>query len=185
LVPILDRNTALPDCPLPIPAAPAATPAAAPTPAPQRPPPVDPSVLAVRFWQTIPLPVPHPTIPPGYAVTGKPAYLVTAGTMTPAAYSRATPLGQLTIHAHGSYLVDWGDGTSPIWTGPYDRAGLPYPNGTIVHTYDNVGAFTVTVEEVWTATWTLGHTAGTLDALHTAGTIAGFPVKQIQAVITG
>ncbi|MCU4184239.1 hypothetical protein K6U06_07690, partial [Acidiferrimicrobium sp. IK] len=35
----------------------------------------NPAVLATQFWQTIPLPTPKPTLPPGYAITGKPAYL--------------------------------------------------------------------------------------------------------------
>jgi hypothetical protein len=146
---------------------------------------VNPVMLAVQFWQTIPLAVPKPTIPPGYAITGKPAYLVTDGTLEPGAYQRATPLGRLTIIAHGSYLVDWGDATSPTWTGPYDREGRGYPNGTIAHTYDNVGTVTVTVEESWSATWTLGAAGGVLAALHTTATIADFPVRQIQALITG
>jgi len=146
---------------------------------------VDPATLAVRFWQTIPLPVPHPTIPPGYAVTGKPAYLVTNGTLSPHPYQRPTPLGPLTITAHGKYLVDWGDGTLPTWTGPYDSEGLAYPNGNISHTYDNTGTVTVTIQEVWTATWTLGDATGTLRTLHTTAVITGFQVRQIQAVITG
>jgi hypothetical protein len=139
----------------------------------------------VQFWETIPLPVPRAVIPPGYAITGKPAYLVTTGTLAPPSYQHATPLGLLSIRAHASYQVDWGDGTSPLWAGPYTDEGLPYPDGTISHTYDNVGTVTVTVQEDWTATWALGNASGTLNALHTTATIAGFPVRQIQAVITG
>jgi hypothetical protein len=149
------------------------------------PPPIDPATLAVRFWQTIPLPAPHPEIPPGYAITGKPAYLVTNGTLNPAPYQRPTPLGPLTISAHGSYLIDWGDSTSPTWTGPYGQEGRSYPNGNIFHTFDNAGRVTVTVQEVWTATWRLGAATGVLTALRTTATIAGLPVQQIQAVITG
>jgi hypothetical protein len=148
-------------------------------------PPIDPATLAVQFWQTIPLPVPHPSIPPDYAITGKPAYLVTDGTVAPARYQRPTPLGSLVITARGSYLVDWGDGTLPIWTGPYPHEGAPYPDGSIVHTYDNIGSVTVTVREVWTATWALGPAHGTLNSLETTATIAAFPVTQLQAVITG
>jgi hypothetical protein len=148
-------------------------------------PPINPAALAVQFWQTIPLPVPHPSIPPGYAITGKLAYLVTSGPVAPTRYQRTTPLGPLTITARGSYLIDWGDGTLPTWTGPYDYEGGPYPDGKIFHTYDNVGTVTVTVRELWTATWALGPAHGDLTALHTTATIAGFPVQQLQAVITG
>jgi hypothetical protein len=131
------------------------------------------------------LPVPRPSIPPGYAITGKIAYLVTHGTVAPARYQRNTPLGILTITARGSYLVDWGDGTLPTWTGPYHEEGGPYPNGRIFHTYDNTGTVTVTVREAWTASWALGPASGVLAALQTTATVAGFPVRQLQAVITG
>jgi hypothetical protein len=147
-------------------------------------PPINPATLAVRFWQTIPLPVPKPAIPPGYAITGKAAYLVTNGTLAPAPYQQPTPLGPLTITARGSYLIDWGDGTLPTWTGPYRQEGRAYPNGTIFHTYDNTGTLTVTVREVWTAAWALGPATGALNTLQTTATIAAFPVDQLQAVIT-
>ncbi len=146
---------------------------------------MDPGELAIQFWQTIPLPVPHPSIPPDYAITGMPAYLVTDGTLAPAPYQRQTPLGPLSITAHGSYLIDWGDGTSPTWSGPYQQEGLPYPNGKVVHTYDNVGTVTVTVQEVWTATWRLGAATGKLTTLRTTATIPDFAVRQVQAVLTG
>ena len=74
---------------------------------------MDPGELAIQFWQKIPLPVPHPSIPPNYAITGLPAYLVTDGTLAPAPYQRETPLDPLSITAHGSYVIDWEDGTSP------------------------------------------------------------------------
>jgi hypothetical protein len=138
----------------------------------------------VQFWRTIPLPVPHPSIPPGYAITGKLAYLVTDGTVAPARYEKPTPLGALSISARGSYLVDWGDGTFPTWTGPYGEEGGPYPDGLIFHTYDNTGSVTVTLREVWTATWALGSDHGVLAALQTTATVADFSVRQLQAVIT-
>jgi hypothetical protein len=72
-----------------------------------------------------------------------------------------------------------------MWTGPYPQEGRPYPDGTIFHTYDNTGSETVTVEEVWTATWSLGPAHGELQALRTTASIAGFQVQQIQAVVTG
>ncbi len=146
---------------------------------------IDPGELAVQFWQTIPLPVPHPSIPPNYAVTGMPAYLVTNGTLAPSPYQRQTPLGPLRITARGSYLVDWGDSTSPDWAGPYKYEGRPYPDGNISHTYDNVGTVTVTVQEVWTATWRLGAASGQLTELRTTATIHNFEIKQVQSILTG
>jgi len=143
---------------------------------------VNPAVVAASFWETIPLPAPKPMVPPGYAITGKPAYLVTDGQVAPPAFHQQTVVGPLNISAKGVYEVDWGDGSV---TGPYTAEGLPYPNGNIAHTYDDVGSYTVTVIETWTATWSLGVAAGTLEQLHTQGVIDAFPVRQIQAVITG
>jgi hypothetical protein len=98
---------------------------------------------------------------------------------------RQTPLGPLYITARGGYLVDWGDGTAPTWAGPYEQEGRPYPNGNISHTYDNVGTVTVTVQEMWTATWRLGAASGQLMALRTTATIHDLQIKQIQSVLTG
>ncbi len=164
------------------PAAPAARPLAqprAPAAAPAPPPP-SPQTFAEQFWHTVHLPSPHPTIPPGYAITGKPAYLVTGGTTAPPAYTTPTFLGALRVVVHGTYHVQWGDGAS---SGPYTTEGLPYPDGNIQHTYDNVGSYTVTVTETWTATWSLGPVTGTLGQLQTAGAIPNFAVRQVQAII--
>jgi hypothetical protein len=145
---------------------------------------IDPVTLAVQFWRTIPLPVPKPAIPPGYAVTGKPAYLVTHGTVSPAPYVDNTPLGQLTIQAQGEYFVNWGDANPPSWSGPFAAEGQPWPHGQIAHTFDYVGTYTVTVEEQWSAVWHLAGATGHLTGLHTTATIPNFQVQQLQAVIT-
>lgn len=157
--------------------------AANPNPAAPRPAPIDPVTLAVQFWRTIPLPAPHPQIPPGYAITGKTAYLVTNGTTAPPVYTDNTPLGILTVQANGSYLIDWGDGTTPTWTGPYGQEGQPWPNGQITHVYENAGTYQVTVQEHWTATWRLAGATGTLAGLATTATIPAFRAEQLQAVI--
>ena len=145
---------------------------------------MDQAAFAVQFWKTIPLPVPRPAVPPGYAVTGKTAYLVTHGTTSPPPYTDKTPLGPLTITATGSYLVDWGDSYAPGWQGPYPTEGQPWPDGRITHTYDYVGRYTITVREQWTAAWHLAGLTGTLTGLQTTATIADFEVEQLQAVIT-
>jgi hypothetical protein len=86
--------------------------------------------------------------------------------------------------ATGSYLVNWGDGTAPTWAGPYGQEGGPYPNGGIVHTYDNTGFVTVTLDENWSADWTIGPFHGVLPDLRTVATIPNFRVSQLQAIIT-
>jgi hypothetical protein len=140
--------------------------------------------LAEQFWQTIPLPKPNPTIPPGYAITGKPAYLVTNGSLHPSPYTRATPLGQLVITATGSYDIDWGDSVPSSWAGPYGEEGQPWPDGQIFHTYDVAGTYNVVVRENWTASWVIGAAHGVLGDLHTEATIPAYQVKQLQAIIT-
>jgi hypothetical protein len=145
---------------------------------------IDPQLLAESFWKTVALPVPNPQVPPGYAITGMPAYLVTNSTTAPAPYVFATPLGQLRIDASGAYFVNWGDPRSPGWDGPFPFEGQPWPNGKISHTYDDVGSVTIVVREAWTATWHLGTATGTLGGLATTATIANYPIRQEQAVIT-
>ncbi len=82
----------------------------------------------------------------------------------------------------GSYTVDWGDKTPT--TGPYSTTGGSYPSGTITHTYDNTGLVSITVTERWQATWRIGGQGGHLHDLHTTGTLRGFRIGQVQAVIT-
>jgi hypothetical protein len=142
---------------------------------------LNPATLAQSFWQTIPLPVARPTVPPGWAITGKPAYLVTGGATRPAAFTEATPLGELSVQATGRYWVNWGQGGG--WSGPYAGEGRAWPNGTISYVYDNVGSVTITVRETWTATWSLGGAAGTLGGLQTTATIPAFPIRQVQPVL--
>ena len=145
---------------------------------------VNPTTIAVNFWNSIPLPVPAPRIPPGYALAGEPAYLVTGGTTNPAPFTESTPLGPLTVTATGSYMVDWGDPSQSGLSGPYAFEGTPYPNGQISHVYDNSGSYNVVVTENWTANWTLGGLSGQVGGLSTKATIASFQVKQLQTIFT-
>ncbi|MHB8506941.1 MAG: hypothetical protein ACYDEN_14690 [Acidimicrobiales bacterium] len=136
---------------------------------------------AAEYLYQIPLPSPRPSAPPGYGITGKLVYLM-AGDVEVVSRSFATPLGGLSITIQGSYSVAWGDGTT---TGPYGTPGGPWPTGTITHTYDVVGSYTIAVSETWTARWSLGGASGTLADLVTTGTIPAFAVRQIEAVQTG
>ena len=141
-----------------------------------------PGAVAAQFWANEgenPLLRPAPRIQPGYAVTGKTAYLETGGT-TAQVFSDPTGGGVLQIHATGQFWVDWGDGTA--LQGPFDNPGAPYPDGTITHTWTNPGGYTVTVYETWTATWSLAGQSGALGGLRTVGSIPGFPVKELVSV---
>ena len=144
---------------------------------------VDPTTIAVNFWKTIPLPVPAPSVPPGYALAGKVAYLVTGGTVDPAPFEDDTPLGLLTVKATGSYVVNWGDSAASIWSGPYTFEGLAYPDGKITHVYENSGTYTIGLRENWSAVWSLAGYSGTVTGLSTSATIKNFVVKQLQTIL--
>ena len=141
-----------------------------------------PAAVAAQFWSNEgqnPLLRPDPQIRPGYAVTGKTAYLETGGRTTQV-FSDPTGAGVLQIQANGQFWVDWGDESGV--QGPYDNAGAPYPDGTITHTWSDTGSYTVTVYETWSATWSLAGQSGTLAGLRTVGRINGFPVKELVSV---
>ncbi len=135
--------------------------------------------VALRAWEDIRLPRPNPQIAPGRAITGKWAYLETRN-QTQFEAQRSTLVGPLTIHATGTYSVDWGDGER---SGPHSVEGKAWPDGEIRHDYINIGSYDVVVTERWTATWQIGAWSGTLRNLQTVGRIDDFPVEQIQAVI--
>lgn len=136
-------------------------------------------MVAARYWERIPLPKPQPSIAPGRAITGKPAYLETNGELAHT-YSTDTIFGPLEIVAEGSYTINWGDGES---TGPYSFEGRPWPDGRITHEYQWIGSYDIVVTERWTANWRFGGESGVLRTLQTTGRIDDFPVEQIQAVI--
>jgi hypothetical protein len=150
--------------------------------APGEPAPVEtPAMIAMRYWEQVPLPKPAPHIAPGRAITGKVAYLETHGEVARTYTNPTTIYGQLVIVASGSYEVDWGDGTK---TGPHAFEGRAWPDGGITHVYTDVGSYDILVTEKWTATWSLGGERGLLRTLATSGRIDDFPVEQVQAVIS-
>ena len=138
-----------------------------------------PAQIAARYWEEIPLPKPAPYIAPGWAITGKLAYLETNGELRHV-HRNSTVVGPLEISATGTYYVDWGDGET---TGPHSVEGKPWPEGEITHEYRWAGTYDILVTERWTASWRLGGQSGTLRELRTSGQIDDFRVTQIQAVI--
>ena len=136
-------------------------------------------MIAARHWEDVPLPKPAPHIAPGWAITGKLAYLETHGNLRHV-YNNSTPLGPLQIVATGAYYVDWGDGET---SGPHSTEGESWPDGQITHNYIWAGEYDVVVTERWTATWSLGGQSGVLRELRTVGGIDDFQVRQVQAVI--
>lgn len=144
---------------------------------------VDPEETVVAVLEEVPLPAPAPSIAPGWAITGKSAFLepnlavpVVAG-MPTVVDIRSTELGDMALTATAVYNVDWGDAR----TGPHAGPGGPWPDGTIVHTWTDAGTYDVVVTAVWTVDWRLGAASGRL-TVPTEGTIADFRVDQLQAV---
>lgn len=100
------------------------------------------------------LPRPAPEVPPGYAMTGMAAYLVTGHdldadadrvTYGPADHQVDLEIMQLTVTVTGeaTTVVDWGDGSEPrSYTGP----GRPYPEGGVSYTYADASPEPVTIE---------------------------------------
>lgn len=140
---------------------------------------LEPRVIAASYWEAIPVPRPQPYIAPGWAITGKAAYLETNGELT-MTYSTDTPIGALVIEARARYYVDWGDGER---TGPYRFEGKPWPHGEIVHHYIWTGEKDIVVTARWDATWRLAGESGALRDRDVTSRIDDFPVRQIQAVI--
>ena len=139
-----------------------------------------PAVVARSVVEEFTPTPPRPHIAPGYAITGKPAYLETNGNLAPATDTRTTELGDIEVTFRGTYTVDWGDGT-PVET--HTAEGKPWPDGTIRHTYTHTGHYDVVVTANWTATWRIGTTTGEItDGLTTTQTIEDFEVRQLQAV---
>lgn len=103
------------------------------------------------------LPRPEPELPPGYALTGMPAYLVTHHDLT---YQRPEPLilefqgTRLAVDVTGqaTMYVDWGDGTGEH---AYTRPGRPYPDGEVRRAYAHKGTTQLTIVDEWTLDYTV------------------------------
>jgi hypothetical protein len=124
---------------------------------------------------------PDPYIAPGYAITGKLAFLETRALTVDPRPTVATPLGPLFVTLRATkFTVDWGDGSGA--TGPFDAPGRPWPNGKATHGYTLQDHYDVEVVQYWDATWQLGGARGTIPGLSSVGRIPAFEARQLQAV---
>lgn len=122
------------------------------------------------------LPVPRPSIAPGFGLVGNLAYLVD-NSPTSATFSVALAgLGPLTMRARGVLYVDWGDSAV---SGPYSGAGAPWPTGYITHAWSTSGNYDVSVTEVWSVSWSGAGHSGVVSGLHTTGVLRSFRVRQV------
>ena len=116
---------------------------------------VPPDVLDDVVTETVTdqLPRPAPSVPPGYAMTGMAAYLVTDHELEygPVDHEVDLEIMQLTVRVNGTATttVDWGDGT--VLT--YDQPGLAYPDGEVTHTYADTGDVTIQITDSWRLTY--------------------------------
>lgn len=136
------------------------------------------------------LPRPEPSVPPGYALTGMPAYLVTGHELAygPDEHEVDLEIMQVDVEVTGqaTSAVDWGDG-SDIQT--YDQPGLAHPDGGVSHTYAETGKVTIEIVDTWTLDYEVYR-----DGAHVISDTATFDldpatlddleVEQLQAVRT-
>jgi hypothetical protein len=154
--------------------------------------PVDPAdavpavVLRTAVEETIrdDLPRPELEVPPGYALTGMPAFLVTNHQLEYGPVTHAVDLGvavlDVTVTGSGVTHVDWGDGTEATYHSP----GTPWPDGEIVHTYRDAQTVAITVTDTWQVTYRVPALGieDSIEAPLPARTLESFEVQQIQAV---
>lgn len=133
---------------------------------------------ARSFWDVRVLPDPVLKVVPDYAITGKLVYLQIGGAKDQR-FDVQNPVGDdVSISATSRYVVDWGDSTETTTT----SQGGPWPDGDITHSYtETAPSVTITVTQLWSATWRAGRAAGDLRDLQTTSTLT-LPVTQLQAV---
>jgi hypothetical protein len=149
---------------------------------------IPPVVLREAITRTIRDDMPRPTleVPPGYALTGMPAYLVTNHQLEYGPVTHTVDLGvavlDVTVTATGSTNVDWGDGTVATYHSP----GTPWPNGQVVHTYRDAGTVDIHVTDTWQVTYRVPALGieDTLEAPLPPRSLDALEVQQVQAVRT-
>lgn len=141
-----------------------------------------PAMWTYSWLRSVDLPVPDPQLGVLWVV-GIPPPLHIGSELT-AGFSEASPFGPASMEVTSEVWIDWGDGEG--FTGPFATAGSrdvdaePFP-----HVWQHDGFYDVTVQQRWTAVWSVGGSRGTLDGLSTEGTREDFEVISIEAVGAG
>jgi len=142
--------------------------------------PVTPTAWILEYIRAIDLPVPMPEIEPGEMLVGLEAFLETGSLRTQTIDDRS-PFGPVQVVLTSEVMVVWGDGTVTDWTTAPDG---PYPDGEITHVWTRQGHYDVTVTQRWVASWSVGDESGIVrNGLTSEGTLAGFPVEEVEAVV--
>jgi hypothetical protein len=147
---------------------------------------IPPAMLRDAITRTIRDDMPRPTVevPPGYALTGMEAYLVTNHQLEYGPVTHAVDLGiavlDVIVTATGVTEVDWGDGT----VATYHTPGTPWPDGNVTHTYRDTGIVTISVTDIWQVTYRVPALGieDTVTAPLPTRTLDDFEVQQVQAV---
>jgi hypothetical protein len=131
--------------------------------------------------------MPEPVIPPGFALTGMPAYLVTGDQH--ALYHEdelSVHVGPFTftvqVVAEGTTTVDWGDGSEPV---TYSVPGRAYPDGEVMHIYTDKGEVSVVVTDSWEITFNVVSPVQITDVVTAelaSDVIEAFEVNEYRAV---
>jgi hypothetical protein len=149
---------------------------------------IPPVVVQHAVLETIEDQLPRPTleVPPGYALTGMPAYLVTNHQLDYGPVTHTVDLGitvvDVTVTATGTTHVDWGDGHAET----YHTPGTPWPDGQVRHTYIDTGTVTITATDTWQVTYQVPALGieDSVTAPLAPRSLEGFEVQQLQAVRT-
>lgn len=163
-----------------------------------------PAEIETRAWdvfRSFALALPDPAMqPPAAGITGLPTFL-SAPTPDPITHSEILPDGRtLAVRALvASIQIDWGDGFAATYEP--DRA-LPYPDGTVTHTYraktcppsyrethpsgrnchPTLESYPITATFVWTGEYTVGGPWAVLGTLARTATVA-YDVDEVQGVL--
>jgi hypothetical protein len=147
---------------------------------------IPPAVLRDAITRTIRDDMPRPTVevPPGYALTGMEAYLVTNHQLEYGPVTHTVNLGiavlDVIVTATAVTEVDWGDGT----VATYHTPGTPWPDGSVTHTYRDSGVVSISVTDIWQVTYRVPALGieDTVTAPLPTRTLDDFEVQQVQAV---
>jgi hypothetical protein len=139
-----------------------------------------PAQLVLEVIETR-LPFPEPSIAPGWALTGMPAYLEVGA---PATFSDTVDGDALPVtiefDATATYRVAWGDGH----VSEHASSGGPWPEGDIVHTYADALDRTVVVTPVWSVTASGAGQTFSFPEVELVGSEFELPVREMQSVRT-
>ncbi len=140
-------------------------------------------LIAARVSEQLPRPV--LSLPPGYAITGLRAYLVTGHELTFEPVTVPVDLGIVTLNVHlsatGESTVDWGDGTVTT----HRTGGTGYPDGQVSHVYTRADIVDISMTDTWTVSYEAGPFVGTITAPLLPVTLPDVQVQERQAVRTG